>query len=274
MRFAMAAVLVTVMAGTAFGQSKWIGGYGNVPVYATGNLPPCNSEWVNHFVFDSTAVRLKRCNGSSWEIGIPASGVGSCSAGQYVNALNTDAAPTCGTPTGGAALPSGAIILILSGTCPSGFTEETALSGKFVLGTVAANSDVGTTGGSDNITPAGTNSGGAVNAHSGTAVADHASHTHTYTDVIAHTHTLPVGATDDTAAPFDRADAGTNASGANATTASGSTGVATGTTAGPSATLTHGVTQPSNHTFTQPTFTGTQFDNRPAFAKVIFCRAN
>jgi microcystin-dependent protein len=39
----------------------------------------------------------------------------------------------------------------------------------------------------------------------------------------AHTHTLPVGATDDTAAPFDRADAGTNASGANATTLSGST---------------------------------------------------
>lgn len=40
----------------------------------------------------------------------------------------------------------------------------------------------------------------------------------------AHTHTIPVGATDDTSAPFDRADAGTNASGANATTATGSTG--------------------------------------------------
>lgn len=38
-----------------------------------------------------------------------------------------------------------------------------------------------------------------------------------------HTHTLPVGATDDTAAPFDRADAGTNASGANASTNVGST---------------------------------------------------
>ena len=38
-----------------------------------------------------------------------------------------------------------------------------------------------------------------------------------------HTHTIPVGATDDTSAPFDRADAGTNASGANATTATGST---------------------------------------------------
>lgn len=39
----------------------------------------------------------------------------------------------------------------------------------------------------------------------------------------SHTHTIPVGATDDTAAPFDRADAGTNASGANATTQTGAT---------------------------------------------------
>lgn len=46
------------------------------------------------------------------------------------------------------------------------------------------------------------------------------SHTHVQD---AHTHTLPVGATDDTSAPFDRADAGTNANGANASTASGST---------------------------------------------------
>lgn len=45
-------------------------------------------------------------------------------------------------------------------------------------------------------------------------------HTHIQT---GHTHTIPVGATDDTAAPFDRADAGTNTSGANATTATGST---------------------------------------------------
>jgi microcystin-dependent protein len=56
-------------------------------------------------------------------------------------------------------------------------------------------------------------------------------HGHTVTDP-GHTHTLPVGATDDTAAPFDRADAGTNAAGANATTATGSnqTGVTVGNT--------------------------------------------
>lgn len=44
------------------------------------------------------------------------------------------------------------------------------------------------------------------------------SHTHVQD---AHSHTLPVGATDDTSAPFDRSDAGTNAAGANATTATG-----------------------------------------------------
>jgi hypothetical protein len=138
----------------------------------------------------------------------------------------------------------------------------------------------------------------AISAHAGTAVADHAahthsvtsnvavadhaSHTHTYTEIVqhthpatdaGHTHTIPVGATDDTSAPFDRADAGTNASGANATTATG-TGtasvttsnpvgsVATGTTNGPSATLSHSVTNnavtsgnPSatlTHSVTQP----------------------
>ena len=49
-------------------------------------------------------------------------------------------------------------------------------------------------------------------------------HTLQLTEIPSHSHIMPVGATDDTAAPFDRADAGTNASGANATTASGTAG--------------------------------------------------
>jgi hypothetical protein len=53
----------------------------------------------------------------------------------------------------GGGLPVGAIMLIASGTCPAGYAEATALNGKMLRGTVAANGNVGTTGGSDAITP-------------------------------------------------------------------------------------------------------------------------
>lgn len=63
---------------------------------------------------------------------------------------------------GGGTIPPGAVLLIVSGTCGTtlgaGWTEEASLNGKFVLATVAANSDIGGTGGTDSITPAGTNS--------------------------------------------------------------------------------------------------------------------
>lgn len=45
--------------------------------------------------------------------------------------------------------------MIDSGTCPSGFAEDATLDGKTLFGTLAAHGDVGTTGGSDSITPAG-----------------------------------------------------------------------------------------------------------------------
>jgi hypothetical protein len=53
-------------------------------------------------------------------------------------------------------LPSGSIIMITSGTCPSGTTEVAALDGVTVIGTLAAHGDVGGTGGSNSLTPAGT----------------------------------------------------------------------------------------------------------------------
>src|SRR5438094_673435 len=52
-------------------------------------------------------------------------------------------------------IPSGAIVFFDSGSCPSGFTEVSGLNGKYILGTVSANSNVGTTGGSNSYTPAG-----------------------------------------------------------------------------------------------------------------------
>lgn len=200
------------------------------------------------------------------------------------------------SPASGGGLPAGMIGMVISGSCPTGYSQVAALDGKSPLGTVVANANVGTTGGADTITPAGTNAAptftgssastsldsagtpagtntlGAVSAHAGTAVADHAAHTHTFTS--SSNATTPDLLTVNTAA------AGVAAS---------------GTTGNPSATLTHTVTQPSNHTFTQPTFTGTamgthghtvtatgtnsapaftgtQFDNRSAFARVIFCQ--
>lgn len=45
------------------------------------------------------------------------------------------------------AIPAGTTVMTLNSACGAGWTEVSALSGKFALGTVAANSDVGTTGG-------------------------------------------------------------------------------------------------------------------------------
>ena len=53
-------------------------------------------------------------------------------------------------------LPSGLIVLLISGSCPSGFTEVAALNGQFLQGTTNANGDVGATGGNLSITPTGT----------------------------------------------------------------------------------------------------------------------
>jgi hypothetical protein len=75
------------------------------------------------------------CNGNDKVRGFDASGVPICAADQ----------------TGAGGLPSGIIVFSLS-ACPNGFTEVAGLGGKFVLGTVAASGDVGTTGGSDTIT--------------------------------------------------------------------------------------------------------------------------
>jgi hypothetical protein len=178
--------------------------------------------------------------------------------------------------------------------CPDATTEMTDMDGAFPLGTVTVHNDLGTTGGVNTLAPAGTvsapsftgtawsapgitwpvgvptASGTAVSAHTGTAVADHASHTHTS----ASSQATPDLFTSNTAA----------------------SGVSM-VTGGPSATLTHSVTQPAAHSVTQPTiawpsgvpsigaytpagtvsaptFTGTLFDNRPVFRRVIYCRVD
>ncbi len=70
-------------------------------------------------------------------------------------------------PTANGGVPSGMIEFIATGSCPTGYTQQ-SFAGDYILLTVAANSDVGTTGGSLTSgatsagTPAGTNGTAAV----------------------------------------------------------------------------------------------------------------
>lgn len=153
------------------------------------------------------------------------------------------------TTTVTASIPAGVIVMSLT-SCPAGFTQQTAMNGKFILGTLAANGDVTGTGGADNITPAGTESAVSAGTPAGTNTA-----------VTAGT---PAGTV---SALTTGADSSTTGGVAKAIAQTPTfTGSALGT---------------HNHTFTGSalgththTFTGTSFDNRPAFVKVIFCAKN
>lgn len=50
-------------------------------------------------------------------------------------------------------VPQGAIIFVATGTCPVTYTEVSGLNGHMFRGTVAANGNVGNTGGNDSVTP-------------------------------------------------------------------------------------------------------------------------
>lgn len=128
------------------------------------------------------------------------------------------------------------------------------------------------TGGAKTVAAEGSNAAEAAHTHSVTSnvtVADHASHTHTYTDVVNHTHAVNVndpghthpismGTTDgavgraDSASSAQAALFNTNSAttGITATTSNPAGSVATGTTAGPSATLAH---TPTNNAVTSGT---------------------
>lgn len=239
-----------------------------------------------------------------------------CSAGQ--TPIVTNGVWGCGVPS--VSLPSGLIVMMLAGTCPTGFAEASALNGKTIVGTVAANKDVGTTGGSDTITPAGTNSaltftGSALGTHlHGVGTFDNASasagtpagtiawpvgvpvFTGTpFTAVINHTHAVTSVGSAATGAATNLTGA-SDTSSTTATAANPAGGVSSitpaGTIAWPAGVPTFGGSAMGNHdhalsgsseavsagtptgTINTPTFTGTQFDNRSAYVKAIFCVTN
>lgn len=179
----------------------------------------------------------------------------------YTSTAQWAAVGGSGSGTGG--LPTGAIVLIDTGACPAGTAEVSGLDGKTLVGTLAANGDVGGTGGSDSITPAGTNGAqtiawpAGVPTFSGSALG---THSHGFGTIAVAAHT--VVATKQGASAGNVVTTGTHS--VSGSTASVSAGTPAGTIAWPAGVPTVGV----------PSFTGTSFDNRSAFTKVIFCKAS
>lgn len=167
-----------------------------------------------------------------------------CSIGQFYLVLsNTGSAissiKTCSQTntwtdlSGGSSIPTGSIIFIDSGSCPAGFAEVAALANKFIrVGTI------GQIGGSDNITPTGTI---AINAHA---------------------HELP----------YQISSTTTIRQIAVATFGTGTNRAATAVSAAGSANTTSAAVALSQSVIATGTFTGIQFDNRPAFINLIGCK--
>ena len=158
---------------------------------------------------------------------------------------------------------SGEIVMIASGSCPAGFTESSALNGNFPRGTIAANADVGGTGGTDTVTPAGTVS------------------TPTFSGAQGSTSAVSAGTPAGTNGTASVATVTASKAGSSAGAFSTIGGVSPGSsftvpaeTFTGSAMATHTHTLTPSGTVSTPTFSGTQFDNRPAFVKVIFCVKN
>lgn len=143
---------------------------------------------------------------------------------------------------------SGVLLFRTAGTsCPVGTTEDTSLNGKVILGTTIADANAGTTGGNDNITPAGTNSALTFTGTPSSVIVNH-----------VHVQNINTGTTG--GSNGYGVDTSTNGSGATAiSTANPTGGVASYTPTG---------------TINTPIFTGTQFDNRSAFIRVIVCKVN
>lgn len=136
---------------------------------------------------------------------------------------------------GGGGVPTDGIILIKSGTCPTGFEEDADLNGKTIIGTTAAAGDVGTTGGSDTIT-----------------------------DVIDHTHTVDITDPGHVHVENTNSSASGGLRGSTPDTSTNNS-TASGYSTEPATT---GITAATQN----PSGGVASIDNRSAFIKVIACR--
>ena len=227
------------------------------------------------FVFAAACLLPPAC--VAQEIGAPAGATRkpiafsqSCPGSDKMVGIDGDGNIVCaGDQTGGGGVPAGAVVLVTSGSCSAtlgaGWSEVSSLNGKFVLGTVATNGDIAGTGGSDTVTPA-----GAVSQPSFTGTP--------FTEVISHTHAVNINdpghahgqqvRNTSTAGTAGTQGANTANNATAGTTVSATTGISA--TTSPPAGGVSSITPAG--TVSQPAFTGTAFDNRPAFVKVIFCK--
>lgn len=195
-----------------------------------------------------------------------------------------------------AVYPVGALTMVSSGTCPVGTAEVTLLNGAMPFGTLAANGDVGTTGGSNTITPTVASLTAAAQTFTGSSTTTSAvgagtpagtNSTSTVTPVgtvawptaptnVPTTSALTTGADSSTTGGVAKAVAQTPtiAWPAKVPTFAGSSSTVGAQTFTGSALGTHTHTLTATGTNGPSTVTGTlnSFDNRPAFVKVIFCQ--
>jgi hypothetical protein len=181
-------------------------------------------------------------------------------------------------------LPSGVIILVVSGTCPANFTEVSALNGKMLRGTVAANGDVGTTGGNATITPTGivstpTFTGTSNQTTSATSGGTPAG-TNGTTTTGATSGGTPVGTISALTTGADSSTTGGVAKAIAQTPTFTGSALSTHTHTVPAEVFTGSALATHTHTLTpagtvsQPTFTGNAVDPSPSYVKVIFCSKN
>lgn len=144
----------------------------------------------------------------------------------------------------GQPVPHNAVVMVLSGPCPTNYAEVSSLNGAMPEGTLNANGDAGGTGGSNTFTPQGTNG------------------TSSYT---------PAGTN---SAPTFTGSVQNMTAANNVSLLAAGTALTGPTSFTPAGTVSAPAFSGTPATISAETFTGTQADQRPAFVKVIFCQAN
>lgn len=152
--------------------------------------------------------------------------------------------------------PKGAIIIVITGFCPTGFSEVPSLNGLSLLGTIAVNGNIGTIGGSDNVVPTGNISTPIFNGNS----------------LASHSHELPFQL-NTTNPQYRQIGSGIFGTGTSRLASSQGTFSASSVNAPVAMSQSVSAGVPSGIIST-PLFSGGSFDNRSRFMRVIFCSKN